>query len=178
MARTKVRAANMCVPQSREELARFVQEIGEAQREIVRIEAAMNDDIAARKREGEADAVPFAQRVRELTEGARIYCEAHRLELTDNLKVKHFETGVGKIEWRNWPPSVRLNAGWKLEDVIARLKKLRLPQFIRVKEELDKEAILSADSKEVARIEGVRVASAGEDFIVTPFEAAIEGAGR
>lgn len=177
MARAKTRAANLAVPQSREDLAEFIRRIGDAQRRIMRIEAQMNDGIAALKQVAETEASAHAELVKRLTEGVRIYCEAHRSELTESGKTKHFEAGTGKVEWRNRPPSVRLAAGWKLEDVIRRIKKLNLP-FVRIKEELDKEAILAADDKEIAKLDCLRVGSAGEDFIVTPFEAELTGAAR
>jgi phage host-nuclease inhibitor protein Gam len=175
--KVKTRAANVPVPQSREELRDFIHRIGVAQRKIDRINCTLCDAIATAKVDAEREADPFVDEVAQLTEGARVYCEAHRDELTNDRKVKHFETGAGLIEWRFRPPSVRLKPGWTAERAIDLLKRLKLKKYVRVSETINKEALREAPVKDTHRVvEAFSIGSAGEEFIVTPLDAEIKGA--
>jgi len=170
--KVKTRGANAPTPQSREEAASFIHDIGVRQREIARIEADMNDAIAKAKKDAEAIAQPLRDQIERLTEGLRHWAEAHRVELTDNGKRKFGDLGAGKIEWRLAPPRVTIRG---VDDVIARIKTLGLSIFLRTKEEIDKEAMLREPDK-ARLIAGVSIGTAGENFYVEPFEAEIKGA--
>ncbi|MGP0104433.1 host-nuclease inhibitor Gam family protein, partial [Rhodoblastus sp.] len=120
---------------------------------------------------GELDAAPLVARAKALTEGLRVWCDANRAALTDGFKRKWGDLGTGKIEWRLAPPKVTIR---KVEEAIAAIKTLGLTQFLRVKEEPNKEAMLQEPEK-AKLVPGVTIGSAGENFAVEPFEAAIEG---
>lgn len=171
-AKAKTRAANVPVPQSREEAARFIHDIGAAQREIARIEADMNDEIALAKKTAEANALPARARIEALTDGLRTWAEAHRDALTDGGKRKYAELGTGRIEWRFAPPRVTIKGA---DEVIARIRTLGLAMFLREKIEIDKEAMLREPDK-ARLVQGVSIGTAGENFSVEPFEAEIAGA--
>ena len=168
MARHKTRGANLPVPQSREEAAEAVRVIGERNREIARIELDLSDRIAALKEAAERQAQPLREQAAGLTDGLKIWAEAHREALTGG-KVKYADLGTGKVSWRFRPASVRLT---KVEAVIEQLKRLGLQRLIRVREEPNKEAML-ADPDTARAVAGVSIASEGEDFIVKPYEAEI-----
>ena len=157
-------------PQSRDEAASFVREIGEANRAIARLQADMNDAIVRLKEDAEAAAAPLGVRVGELTEGLRAWCDANRFALTDGGKRKYADLGTGRVEWRRSPPKVTIKGA---EEVLAAIKTLGLP-FVRIKEEIDKEAML-ADREKARLIPGVKIGSDGETFAVEPFEAEISG---
>ncbi len=174
MAKAKVFGANLPVPQSREEAAATVRAIGELARHVTRIEADMNDELARIKQKGETDAASHKAALEEKTEGLKMWAEANRHVLTGGDRSKTVDLGTGVLKWRLRPPSVRLS---KVEDVIERLKKLGLMRFLRTKEEVDKEAMQR--EPDVARtVAGVSVGSAGEDFIVEPYEAEISAEAR
>ncbi len=170
--KSTTRGANAPVPQSKDEAARFIREIGDNNREIARIEADMNDAIAELKEEAGERASPLTERTKLLTEGLRTWCEANRAALTDNMKRKWADLGAGKIEWRSAPPKVTIKG---VEIVLAAIKTLGLGQFVRTKEEIDKEAMLREPDK-ARLVPGVAIGSEGENFSVEPFEAALEGA--
>lgn len=173
MARkAKAFGVNLPVPQSRDEAADAVRRIGVANREIARIEADMNDKIAALKAAGEQASEPHKAAVVALTEGVKVWAEAHRDLLTGGGRTKTADLGTGKIMWRLRPPSVRISG---TERVIEAIRLLGLSAFLRVKEEVNKEALL-ADPDKARTIAGVFIGSEGEDFVVEPFEAAISGA--
>jgi phage host-nuclease inhibitor protein Gam len=167
MAKQKTRGANLPVPQSRDEAATAIRTIGDLNRRIARLEAYMNDELAKVKERYEALAEPQRAAATEKTEGLKIWAEANRTALTGGDKSKTVDLGTGVIKWRLRPPSARITG---VEAVLERLKTLGLTRFVRVKEEVSKEALLA--EPEIARtVAGVAIASEGEDFIVEPFEA-------
>ncbi len=159
------------VPQTRDEVAEAIAAIGKHTRERLRIEAAMNDEIAEVKRRFEEDAQPHGDAMRALQMGVQTWCEAHRTELTLGGKVKTAAFASGEVRWRNTPPSVTIRA---LDVVLKTLRQRGLDRFIRTKEEVNKEAIL-ADPTAVTGVAGIKISS-GEEFVVVPFEAELEGA--
>ena len=168
MAKTKTRGANLPVPQSREEASSHLRRIGELNRDLARREADMNDALARIKEKVEAAADPLREESKALTEGLKTWCEANRAELTGGHKVKFALLGTGQVSWRLRPAKVSVPKDQ--ESFIALLRRLGLGRFVRVKEEVNRDAML--DDKEAARaVPGVRIASEGEDFIVEPFEA-------
>lgn len=172
MARkAKTLGVNLPVPQSRDEAAAAVKQIGLASREVARIEADMNDAIAGLKEQAEKTARPLKERVVALTEGLKVWAEANRDLLTASGKTKTADLGTGKIMWRLRPPSVRIVG---MERVIEAIKTLGFAAFLRTKEEVNKEALL-ADPDKARMIAGVSIGTAGEDFVVEPFEAEISG---
>lgn len=171
--KAKTRGANLPVPQSKEEAARAVTRIGELTRELARRQADMNDALARIKEQVEATAEPLRTELKDLTEGLKTWCEANRLLLTEDGKVKHADLGTGLVRWRLRPPKVSLPRD--LATLVALLKQMGLTRFVRTIEEPSKEAMLA--EPEVARtVPGVRIGSEGEDFVVEPFEAALSEA--
>lgn len=169
VARIKQEAAPYPVPQTREQVIEAIAEIGRRQRERERIQAAMNDEIAATKQRHEQEAAPHAEAIRELSQGVHTWCEAHRDELTQSGKVKTANLASGEVRWRMRPPSVAVRS---LESVLAALRDLRLARFIRTKEELNKDAVL-AEPAAVQHVKGITITQK-EDFVIVPFETALE----
>lgn len=164
--KAKTAAAQTPVPQTRDQVAAHIREIGERQRELDRIQADMNDELAAVKERWENLAAPHAQRVEALTQGVQIWCEANRDAITQNGKTKTAAFATGEIAWRIRPPSVRITGA---EAVLDALRRLGLTRFVREKAEVNKEAILNEPAA-VAHVPGISI-SQGEDFTVSPFEA-------
>ena len=164
--RIKQAASAVYVPQSRDQVAAAIREIGELQRELTRVTADMNDELAAVKESYETEAEPRRQRVAALTQGVQIWCEASREALTLGGKTKTAVFTSGEICWRIRPPSVRITGQDAVLDI---LRRLGLTRFIREKQEVNKEAILN-EPEELKHVPGIAI-SQGEDFVVTPFEA-------
>lgn len=167
--RTKQAAPDFPVPQTRENAVAAIGEMGRIERELTRIQTAMNDRIAKIKEQYEEKALPHKERHAALQKGVQTWAEAHRDELTQGGKVKHAELSSGKIEWRLRPKSVTVRG---VQKVIEALKALGLPEFIRTKEEVNKEAILQ-DTEKVKHVGGISI-SQREDFIITPFSVDLE----
>lgn len=168
-ARVKAEAAKYMIPQSREDATEMVAAIGRKQRERDRVQAAMNDEMAIVKQRFEEIAKPLADDIKALSAGVQVWCEANRTELTNGGKVKFANLASGEIKWRTRPPRVSLRG---VENIIDTCKKLGLTRFIRVKEEINKEALL-AEADVAANIPGVSIVQA-EDFVIVPFETELE----
>lgn len=134
----------------------------------------MNDCIAALKNTAEGEAEPLRNEATALFEGLKVWCEAHRAELTANGKVKTADLGTGTVSWRSRPPKVTLR---DVDTVIMQIKMRELLQFLRTAEEVNKDAM--RDDPALARtIAGVTVGSAGEDFVAEAFEAQLSEAAQ
>lgn len=167
--RIKLEAAEIEIPQSRDEVVEAIAELGRRQRERERIQSEMNDRLAEVRSEYERQAKPHADRISELTRGVATWCEAHREELTKGGKTKTCRFSTGEVSWRMRPPSVAVRG---TEAVIAALKKLGLDRFLRVKMEVDKDAVLR-DPDAVKTVRGLSI-SQREDLVIKPDETQLE----
>ncbi len=164
--RTKTAATNLPVPQNDDDARGAIKEIGDQSREVVRLQAEMNDQMAAIKKDYGDRCEPINERIGILKDGLAIFAEANRDRLTRGGKVKYHEYSTGKISWRLKPAKVSVRG---VADVIQALKAAGLQRFVRTKEELNKDAMLEERSIAGA-IKGVTIGSDGEDFIVEPSE--------
>ncbi len=165
--KTKTKAMSAPAAQSREEAQRMVAEIGEISRELARQEADLGDALAKVKADAEAKALPLKTRLIDLHDAVQKWAEANRAELTRDGRTKTVELTTGKVSWRNRPEGVLLRG---VEAVIDYLRTKHESRFLRTKYEVDKEAMLAAKD-EARQVPGVTIKSAGEEFIVEPFDA-------
>ncbi len=149
-------AAALWVPGTREEVIEGIRLLGDAQRELVRAETEMNDTIGDITARYAPLTESLKKRMAELQSGI----------LTGNGKVKFANLTTGEVQWRNRPPSVSIRGA---DNVIELLRRLGLERFIRVKEEINKDAILN-EKEAVKNIPGISIKSDIEDFSIIPFE--------
>ena len=166
MGRSKSLAITAPVPQSDEEARAMIREIGDIGRQITRKQTQADDKIAKLKEALGNDTAPLTARLNALETGVQTYCAAHRERLTQGGKFKSFNFVTGEVKWRIRPPSVRITG---VADVLDRLMAAGLDRFLRTKTEINKDAML--EEPEAARaIDGVRIMSGVEDFIIEPAE--------
>lgn len=163
---TKIKAvATLPACQSKSQVQDFIRTIGDKNRELSRLETTMNDEIAEITNSYAEKINPLKLEIEQLTGAVQIWCEANRIKLLEKgLKTANLITG--EVSWRIRPPSVNIRGK---EAVIEKLKSLGLTQFIRTKEEPNKEAILE-DVQAVKDVKGITIVSGVEDFIINPFE--------
>ncbi|EDW6064299.1 host-nuclease inhibitor protein Gam [Salmonella enterica subsp. enterica serovar Oslo] len=169
VSRLKAAAASY-TPQSREQVSVDIKKIGDIQRELTRIEADANDQIAVIMNQNTPKIEALRAELDVLQKGVQTWCEANRAEITKDGKTKTANLITGEVAWRTRPDSVSVKG---VDLVLEALKKLKLNRFIRRKEEINKDAIL-ADKKAVENIKGISIVSGKEDFSITPFEQEIE----
>ncbi|EJB1365951.1 host-nuclease inhibitor Gam family protein [Salmonella enterica] len=158
--------AAVYVPQNKDDVIGDIKKIGDLQRELEREQTVMNDAIGAITEKHAPGIEALKKDIDTLSKGVQGWCEAHRDELTQNGKTKTASLITGKVEWRNRPPSVGIRG---VETVLETLRRLGLERFIRTKEEINKDAILS-EPEAVEGVAGITVRSGVEDFAITPFE--------
>ncbi len=166
----RIKTAAVAVPRTREEAEALLGAIGLAQREVVRIEADMNDRLSAIKAAAEQAAAPYNDDIEASFKALHAWAEAHRDTLCERGKTVRLATG--EISWRQRPPSVRITG---LEKVLETLRRLGLERFLRQKIEVDKEHVLR-DPAAVAGVRGIAVVTGVEDFVARPYESEIERA--
>lgn len=164
--KAKIKAvATIIACQSLEQVQDFIRHIGDKNREVLRLQAKMNDEVAAITNGYTKSINGLKQEIEQMTGAVQIWCEANRVKLLEKgLKTANLITG--EVSWRIRPPSVNIRGK---EAVIEKLKSLGLTQFIRTKEEPNKEAILE-DVQAVKDVKGITIVSGVEDFIINPFE--------
>ncbi len=169
--RIKADAVQHWVPDNREEVNEAIAEIGRLQRERERIQTKMNDLMAVIKADYDAAAKPYADRLSELVKGVQLWCEANRTSLTKDGRVKFHEFATGIVKWRLTPWSVSLS---KAGEVLALLKAKAQLKYVRIKEEIDKDALL-ADREALLStpIKGVTFKQR-EEIAIVPHESKIE----
>lgn len=154
------------VPQTREDAVFAIGRIGTLRREIQRLRAEADDTVRVAGEKFEKASADLAKELAEHEQGVQAYCEARRLELTQDGKVKYHEFGTGRVNWKLRPPRVTIRA---VDAVIEACKKVGFSQFVRTKEEINKDAML-ADADKARLIAGVTISSAGEEFVIEPTE--------
>lgn len=156
-------------PQTLDEVNTAIADIGRCQRARDRFRADMNDALAATRTSYEAKAAPYAERISQLQRGVAAYCEAHRVELTRDGKTKTAKLATGEVSWRMRPPSVRVS---KPLAVIEALTHFKLTRLLRIKTDIDKDAVLR-EPDAIAGIKGLSIVQK-EDFVIKPDSTELE----
>ena len=168
MRQPQKRAAETApVPQNADQASALLAEIGEAQRQIEAAQAALDECVASAKVGAEAVVKPLQAAIALKTRGLEIWATANRDTLTHGGKTKTIALPAGALFWRLAPPAVRIA---KLEDAIEALRSKGLLRFLRMKTEVNKEALL-AEPETAGAIPGITIASAGEAFVAEPTKA-------
>jgi len=173
MAKKTVKVAVAAVPKSMSEAVQVVFQIGEHQRHIDAVELEYNKRIQALKEIMVKEAEPYQKEIDKLFAGLYVFAEKNRQSLTDDGKRKTVDASpAGEFGWRLPPHSISFH---DKKAVIAELKKMGLStEFIRIEEEVNKEAMLKDEDARVraAKVKGLKVVQQ-EYFYVKPAEVTV-----
>lgn len=162
----KADAVPVVVPETYGEANTLLEQLGWAQRDLALKELRLAGKVAKLTALIEKTAGPLKARIKTLEDQIAAYATAHRKELLAG-DTKHHDFPAGKVSWRLNPQSVELRGKLKVADVVAEILRLKLRRpFLRMKLELNKEAIL-ADQEKAKPITGIRIAQ-GETFSIEP----------
>lgn len=192
--KTKATAVAVQVPTDRDDCASAIRRLGDLMREHQLAKAKLDGEIAALTEAAAPTLNDLQSRIGALHQGIQTYCEGNRSALTNGLKTKTVNLITGEVVWRQRPPSVTVR---QADVVIKTLKDLRLRDYVRTEEEVNKQAILdlmaaaaaitddqlvatapgsalAAQRKHQAElisgIKGITINRGVEDFNVVPFE--------
>lgn len=157
-------------PQTQTDCAADIKKLGDLQRDLARLQADMNDEVAAATKRYQPRIEELSGRIETLQAGVQVYCEAHRAELTNGGKVKTANLVTGEVQWRQRPPSISIRG---VDAVLETLERMGLARFVRTKQEPNKEAMLN-EVDAVRGIAGISIVTGVEDFVITPFEAKVD----
>lgn len=157
------------VPSSIEEIIKKLGRVGILQRQIGRVNAALDNSVAKLTQRAAERINPRQQEIEELAQGIFIFSQAHRQELTEEEKKKTIVWPTGEISWRWNPYSVDYR---NKEAAIAALKAEGLDRFIRIEEVVNKEAILQ-EKDAIKGVKGITIIHK-EMFIIKPAKTEIE----
>lgn len=152
--------------QTRDEVETAIKEIGDLNRELERLAIEQNDKLAAITEEYAPLINEVKEKLAPKQDAVQAWCESRRDELTNNGKTKTGTFNTGEVQWRIRPPSVGIRGA---DAVLESLRTLGLSRFIRIKEEVNKEAMLN-EPELAATVAGVTIKTGVEDFVITPFE--------
>lgn len=152
-------------PKNPEEAAMLLSAIGSVRRSVETIRTSLNEQIEALKATSLVQAKPLQDKLARLVEALYVFAEGQREALTDGGKRKTVALPTGSFGWRTAPPAVNIRSA---EKVLASLKELGLTQFIRTKEEINKEAMLK-EPEAAKSVKGVFFTQ-HEEFFVKPSE--------
>lgn len=164
--RLKAPALAELPPQTREDCAGWIKDLGDLQRQLGRLEAAMNDAISNITQHYQPDIDDLKKRITAKQIGIQTWAEANRETITEGGRSKTANLITGLVQWRQRPPSVSIRG---VEAVLDTLERLGLGRFVRTRREPNKEAMLN-EPEAVRGVAGIILVSGVEDFIVTPFE--------
>ena len=164
---TRIKADTFVVRyQTRDEVETAIKEIGDLNRELERLAIEQNDKLAAITEEYAPLMNEVKDKAKPMMEAVQAWCESRRDELTQNGKTKTGTFNTGEVQWRQRPPSVGIRG---VDSVLDSLKMRGFTQFICIKEEINKEAMLN-EPDTAASVPGVTIKTGVEDFVITPFE--------
>ena len=152
--------------QSRDDIEVAIKEVGDLNRELDRLAIEQNDQLAAITEKYAPLINAIKEQLTPKQDAIQAWCESHRDELTNNGKTKTGTFNTGEVQWRQRPPSVGIRG---VDSVLDSLKMRGFTQFIRIKEEINKEAMLN-EPDTAASVPGVTIKTGVEDFVIAPFE--------
>lgn len=168
--KAQIQAIDVAVPQSDAEADALIRRVGAASRQLQLIEQSMQAAIARHKQSAEDQAAGPKADLKAMVKALSVWGAANRARLTEGGRRQKAVLPSGAIAWRQRPPSVRIQ---NVATVLAEILRRGDRQFIRIKEEINKEAML-ADPETARQVPGVSIGSAGETFTVIPAETGIE----
>lgn len=131
-----------------------VGEIAALDREIAAIEADLEAEIQmARERAEQRASMPRIRR-KSLNDAVCVFATLNKAELFNNART--LDLVYGKIGFRLTPPTISQERGVTKETTIAKCRELGLLDGIRVKEKLNKEALLGWPDERLALVGVVR----------------------
>lgn len=145
--------------------------MGVLERDLTLIETTKADDVARVSADAEAKAAPLQAEKTKLAVAVEDYCLRYRKELTGGFRTKTVEFATGKAAWRMGRPRVVIDPTVPLEKIVARLRKLDLSRLVRVREDVDLDAVKAEDKANPAilkKVKGITIEPAKEKFSVEP----------
>lgn len=161
MKKERIEGIKIQIPESKAEADRIIKEIGEFQVEEEKIEQETNAEIKTIRGRTNRRIVPKQRAKKSRFIGLYVFYATNQHELTDEGRTRLVNLVYGQFGIQKNPPAVNIRNRNK---VLKALKARNLRYFIRIIEEIDKEAILTSPHM-VSGVPGIKI-SQKERFVV------------
>ena len=160
--RVKSNTPRINIPSTREEAEEVVREITEYKLRERQLKVEMDTEITAIKENYEARLATVSDRLTPLVQEIQAWAESHPAEFCDK---KSLELLHGVIGWRITPPALKTLRGFTWAAVVDRLKVLGRGEFLRVKEEVNKDSLLAVRESENLKTFGCQAVQEDEFYV-------------
>lgn len=125
-------------------------------------EAEMNKQMLAIQKRFEEDTREAREQVMAMEKDIELYCNEHRDEFVDS---KTINLNFGIVSFRLTPPKLTTLRGFTWDTVLALMKKLKLNEYVKISEGVDKEKLKAeiTDAKDLATI-GLQLAQSEQFY--------------
>lgn len=168
MSSTATRIKTTAAPRRRvadqAEAADALARIAEIRATVADAERAFMANVEQMKAAMETAAEVLAAEEAALVAAIQDWAEANRRKLTNDGKRKSFAVGAGRCGWAKGKDRIEIEDGAE-EGIMARLRALDLERFLRIKESIDKQAMLK-EPKLAATFAGVTFVPGTEAFFL------------
>lgn len=137
---TRIKKSFTLVPASIAEAITFLVSIGSAQRDINRVKREAKAKVEAINAEAKAEVEVLTKTRDTFFNALFAFASARKVDLTKITRSQ--KTAAGVFGWRWTPPYVEIAGDKSDEQIIKMLKHNGLTQYVRVIEEIDREALL------------------------------------
>lgn len=161
-SRIKLKPKTIVMPGSREEVEQLVRYITEQKALERKLKAELDSKLTEIRKRYEGQIGDLSDQVTPCVESLQAWAEANQAEFCGK---KSLALLSGTIGWRTTPPSVKPAKGFTWPAVLERIKELGRMEFVRTKEEVNKEALISARDTDDLKALHVRVEQVDEFFV-------------
>lgn len=153
------------IPHNRADFETLFAAYRETKNRLDKADMKLADKTAALAAKHQQDTAADREKLAEIALCLEQYATEHRAELTNHGKSKTVQTVSGCLKWRKTPPAVQIDGD--LSSVLTEIRRRKLSRFIRVKEELNKTALLAErELLERRPIAGVSIIHGKETFTI------------
>lgn len=160
--RVKLPKSTVIVPETREQAEEAVRVITTLKIRERKLKSEMDAKLTEVKRRYETDLAGLAEQITTAVESIHAWAERHPEDFggRKSLQMLH-----GVIGWRTTPPAIKPAKGFTWPAVLERLLGLGRLEFIRTKQEPNKEALLAARESEDLKAMYMQVIQDDEFFV-------------
>lgn len=143
-SKRKLSTPSRPAPQSREECAAAISTYGLIQAQRQGLLDEMNAKTRAITQQYEQQLADLDAELKQRHLAIQTWCEPHRADLADSNGVKYIEFTTGRVEWRKDQDKITTSRDpGNIAQAIHVLRERGLDRFVRVIEEINKEAMLA-----------------------------------
>lgn len=165
----RIKKSFTAIPENVVHAAKYLLSIGEEQKKINLAKKKAKEAIEKIKQDLETELAPLTKERDTFFTALYTFAQGKKEELTAKLRSVKTEEGV--FGWRFTPPYVQVDEGGDDDSIIAYLRGNEMMQYVRVKYELDREALL----RDRPEVPGVSYETREEFFAKPKLIAKVDG---